>query len=79
MGGILEQPVSPTALLLAWGRGETDAFESLYANLPASFHSKENELYFKGEMIRRLPTGQCFVAYRGKTTRITVPAPKRKS
>ena len=60
-------------------RGESDAFENVYADHPASFHSKENELYFAGEMIRQLPTGQCFVAYRGKTTRITVPAPKRKS
>ena len=31
-------------------RGEADAFESIYADLPASFHSKENELYFKGEI-----------------------------
>jgi RNA polymerase sigma-70 factor (ECF subfamily) len=29
MVAILEQPVSPTALLLAWGRGETDAFDRL--------------------------------------------------
>jgi RNA polymerase sigma-70 factor (ECF subfamily) len=29
MVGILEQRVSPTALLLAWGRGEADAFDRL--------------------------------------------------
>jgi hypothetical protein len=60
-------------------RGEADTFENIYADLPVSFHSKENELYFAGEKIRQLPTGQCYVAYRGKTTRITVPPPKRKS
>ena len=27
----------------------------LYADLPSSFHSKDNELYMKGEMIRNLP------------------------
>jgi hypothetical protein len=60
-------------------RGSSEAFEPIYADLPTAFHGKENELYFAGEMIRRLPTGQCFVSYRGTTTRITVPAPKRKS
>ena len=60
-------------------RGEADAFEPVYANLPSAFHSKEAELYFAGEMLRQLPTGQCYVAFRGKTTRITVPPPKRKS
>jgi len=29
MGRIPTQPASPTALLLAWGRGETDAFDRL--------------------------------------------------
>jgi hypothetical protein len=60
-------------------RGDSEALEPIYADLPSTWHSKENEIYFAGELIRQLPTGQCFVAYRGKTTRLTVPAPKRKS
>ncbi|MGE3702251.1 MAG: DUF87 domain-containing protein [Hyphomicrobiaceae bacterium] len=59
--------------------GEHEAFEPLYQDLPASFHSKENELYFAGEMIRSLPVGRAFVSWRGKTHRITIPPPKRKS
>jgi RNA polymerase sigma-70 factor (ECF subfamily) len=38
MGGILEQTVSPTALLLAWGRGETDAFDRLVPLVHAELH-----------------------------------------
>lgn len=65
------------------GRSETagasEGFESVYADLPASFHSKEHELYFAGEMIRALPVGQAFVSWRGTTHRITIPPPKRQS
>jgi len=59
--------------------GEHEAFEPMYQDLPASFHSKENELYFAGEMIRALPVGRAFVSWRGKTHCITIPPPKRKS
>lgn len=58
--------------------GWSEANEPIFADLPASFHSKENELYFKGEMIRRLPTDKCFVAFRGTSACVTVPPPKRK-
>jgi RNA polymerase sigma-70 factor, ECF subfamily len=38
MVAILEQPVSPTALLLAWGRGETDAFDRLVPLVHEELH-----------------------------------------
>jgi hypothetical protein len=59
--------------------GWTESYEAVFTDLPGSFHSKENELYFAGERIRQLPTGRCFVAYRGTTTSVSIPAPKRKS
>lgn len=57
--------------------GETEGLEPVMQDLPAAFHSKENELYFAGERIRALSVGKCFVAYRGIRTCITVPPPKQ--
>lgn len=59
--------------------GDSEGFETIYADLPNAWHSKEHELYFAGELIRRLPTGRCFVAWRGQTTCVSVPRPKRQS
>jgi hypothetical protein len=58
--------------------GWSEANEPVFVDLPASYHSKENELYFAGERIRRLPTGKCFIAFRGQTALVSVQAPKRK-
>jgi hypothetical protein len=33
----------------------------VYCDLPTSFHSKDNELYMKGEMIRNLPVGRAVI------------------
>ena len=49
----------------------------LYAELPTSFHSKDNELYIKGEMIRGLPIGRAVIKFRGNMTFLTVPPPRK--
>jgi hypothetical protein len=59
--------------------GEREAFEPVYADLPTTYHSKENELYFAGEMIRALPVGRAFISWRGRTVCIQVPEAKRQS
>ena len=46
-------------------------------DLPTSFHSKDNELYMKGEMIRNLPVGRAVIKFRGNNTFLTVPPPRK--
>lgn len=59
--------------------GASQAFEPVYADLPTSFHSKENELYRAGEMLRNLPVGHAFVSFRDRRVCIRIPPPKRQS
>ena len=51
----------------------------VYYDLPTSFHSKDNELYMKGEMIRNLPVDRAVVKYRAASTFITVPPPRKSA
>jgi hypothetical protein len=44
-------------------RGTSEAFESVYALLPTSFHSKENALYMAAQMLRCLKTGLAYLRY----------------
>jgi len=44
-------------------RGTSEAFESVYALLPTSFHSKENALYMGAQLLRSLKTGTAYVRY----------------
>ena len=59
--------------------GEAEAFEAIYASLPASFHSIENERYRAGELLRALPIGRAFVNFNNTTVCIQIPTPKRQS
>jgi hypothetical protein len=60
-------------------QGFSEAWETVYKDLPGSFHSKEHELYFKGELIRNLPVG-CAIARLGETTTfLNVPAPRKSN
>jgi hypothetical protein len=52
-----------------------EALRTVYAELPTAMHSKENLLYMAGELIRSLPVGEAFVAWRGRSARIRIPAP----
>jgi len=65
------------------GHGTTaglhEAFEPVYADLPTSFHSKDNELYRAGELLLNLPVGRAFVSFRGKRFCISVPPPKKRT
>ena len=54
--------------------GSTD---TEYEPLPTSFHSKDNELYMKGEMIRNLPVGRAVIKFRSNTTFLNVPPPRK--
>ena len=49
----------------------------VYSDLPTSFHSKDNELYMKGEMIRDLPIGRAVIKFRSNTTYLNIPPPRR--
>ena len=51
----------------------------VYADLPTSFHSKDNELYMKGEMIRNLPVGRAVIKFRSNTTFLNVPPPRKRT
>jgi hypothetical protein len=55
--------------------GAHEAFKPTYADLPSAVHSKENLLYRAGELIRVLPPGRAFIAFRGKSALVTVPSP----
>ena len=58
-------------------QGASEAVMPLYADLPTSFHSKDNELYIKGEMIRGLPIGRAVIKFRGNITFLSVPPPRK--
>lgn len=57
--------------------GESEAFESVYEDLPSSFHSKENVLWMQGELLRSLPPGTAAVSFvdgaRRESTILKVP------
>lgn len=59
--------------------GQHEAFEPVYADLPSAWHSKEHELHKAGELLRCLPVGRAFVAWRGNRVCISIPPPKRQS
>jgi len=61
------------------GQGTSEALMPFYVDLPTSFHSKDNELYMKGEMIRNLPVGRAVIKFRGNTTFLTVPPPRKST
>ena len=61
------------------GQGESEALMPVYYDLPTSFHSKDNELYMKGEMIRNLPVGRAVIKFRGNSTFLTVPPPRKST
>jgi len=43
--------------------GKSEAFEPVYADLPSSFHSKENVLSMAADALRGLPAGRAFVGF----------------
>lgn len=59
--------------------GEQEGLEPIMVDLPAAWHSIEAERYRAGEVIRALPTGRCFLAFRGRTICLDVPKAKRES
>jgi hypothetical protein len=59
--------------------GESEAFESVYQELPSAWHSLESERYRAGEVLRALPVGRCIVRTQGRTVCVSVPPPRRQS
>jgi hypothetical protein len=59
--------------------GESEGFENVFQNLPSAWHSLDAERYRAGEVIRALPTGRCFLSFRGRTVCLDVPKAKRES
>jgi hypothetical protein len=43
--------------------GAQDAYKPVFEDLPSSFHSKENMLYFAGQTLRGLTTGKAFINF----------------
>jgi hypothetical protein len=43
--------------------GAQEAYKPVFQELPASFHSKENMLYFAAQTLRALPTGKAFINF----------------
>jgi hypothetical protein len=43
--------------------GAQDAYRPVFQELPSSFHSKENMLYFAGQTLRSLTTGKAFINF----------------
>jgi hypothetical protein len=60
-------------------QGVSEAWETIYKPLPGSFHSKEHELYFKGEQIRNLPVGRAIARIGKTTTFLNVPPPRKSN
>jgi TraM recognition site of TraD and TraG len=58
-------------------KGESEAFEPIYENLPTSFHSKESVLWVQGDLLRSLPPGTAIVSFgdgaRRESTMLKVP------
>ena len=48
-------------------RGAQEAYKPVFQELPASFHSKENVLYFAGQALRSLVTGKAFINFVDRT------------
>ena len=44
-------------------RGAQEGYKPVFQELPASFHSKENVLYFAGQTLRSLVTGKAFINF----------------
>ena len=61
------------------GQGTSEALMPVYYDLPTSFHSKDNELYMKGELIRNLPTGRAIIKFRDTNAFLTVPPPRKST
>ena len=57
--------------------GSTESQLPIYADLPSSFHSKDNELYMKGELIRNLPVGRAIIKFRSNATFLSIPPPRK--
>ena len=45
------------------GSGTSETFESVYADLPGQFHSKENVLSMAADAVRSLPSGRAYVSF----------------
>ncbi len=61
------------------GSSSSEAALPTYDKLPTSFHSKDNELYIKGEMIRNLPTGYAIIKSGALMRFIKVPPARKKA
>jgi hypothetical protein len=48
---------------MAQTKGAHDAYRPVFQDLPASFHSKENMLYFAAQTLRSLTTGKAFINF----------------
>jgi len=59
------------------GQGWSEAQFPVYERLPTAWHSKENELYLRGEMIRGLAVGRAVFRFRGNSTFLNIPPPRR--
>ena len=60
-------------------QGVSEALHPIYEKLASSFHSKDNELYFKGELIRNLPVGRAIARIGKTTTFLNVPPPRKSN
>jgi hypothetical protein len=60
-------------------QGFSEASLAIYKDLAVSFHSKEHELYFKGEQIRNLPLGRAIARIGETTTFVNVPPPRKSN
>ncbi len=58
--------------------GSSEGVLPTYTDLPGSFHSKDSELYFKGEIIRNLPVGRAVIRFRNNVAFLNVPPPRKK-
>jgi hypothetical protein len=59
------------------GSGTAETFESVYADLPGQFHSKENVLSMAADAVRALPSGRAYVSFVAdgvrRRTQLSVP------
>ena len=60
-------------------QGFSEASLAIYKDLAVSFHSKEHELYFKGEQIRNLPVGRAIARLDKTTIFLNVPPPRKSN
>ena len=63
------------------GSGVAETFESVYADLPGQFHSRENVLSMAGDALRSLPSGMAHASFVSGNSRWrgTLAAPLVKS